>query len=386
MTPADLRSIVEHLSSYPTRNSHSAYLRPAMEWVAEQYQAIPGMEVELMEFMLPVGRRVPEPTPVVQVIATLPGDCPDIVMQSAHVDSFVLNGDQATARAPGANDDASGVAVGICVARALALERGAPAPHPLTTSGAGAPHSGAGGAGAPHSRRNTLKFVAYCGEEQGLLGAKALADRAVAENWSVLGILNNDMVGSSTNLNGQSERNALRLYSDLPAREFARYAEWTVRQNCPDFRLKMHLRADRYGRGGDHTPFANAGFPAVRLTEVFEEWAHQHTTEDTVENMDFELLARSAEANRVVMDALSRAHPAPQNVRFDPAAGYHTLLSWDAEPGVEYCIFWRETSSAIWEGSEILGSVSEAKIVNRNKDEYVFGVAAEGGIPVEAGG
>ncbi len=363
MTPADLRTIVEHLSSYPTRNSHSEFLRPATEWVAEQYRAIPGMEVEMMEFTLPVGRRVPEPTPVVQVIATLPGDSSDIVMQSAHVDSFVLSGEQATARAPGANDDASGVAVGICVARALALECGAP---------------------APRSRRNTLKFVAYCGEEQGLLGAKALADRAVAENWSVLGILNNDMVGSSTNLNGQCERNALRLYSDLPAREFARYAEWMVRQNCPDFRLKMHLRADRYGRGGDHTPFANAGFPAVRLTEVFEEWAHQHTTEDTVENMDFELLACSAEANRVVMDALSRAHPAPQNVRFDPAAGYHTLLSWDAEPGVEYRVFWRETSRAIWEGSELLGVVSEAKMANLNKDEYVFGVAAENGIPVEA--
>lgn len=385
MTPANLRSIVEHLSSYPTRNSHSAYLRPAMEWVAEQYRAIPGMEVEMMEFTLPVGRRVPEPTPVVQVIATLPGDSPDIVMQSAHVDSFVLEGEQATARAPGANDDASGVAVGICVARALALESGAPAPHSPPASAAGAPHSGTSGAGAPLSRRNTLKFVAYCGEEQGLLGAKALAERATAEHWNVLGILNNDMVGSSRNLNGQQEGNALRLYSGEPAREFARYAEWTVRQ-AGDFRLKFQLRADRFNRGGDHTPFANAGFPAVRLTEVFEEWAHQHTLEDTVDNMDFEFLARSAEANRVVMDRLSRASAAPTEVQFALKAGYHAELSWKSEPGVRYEVYWRPTASAVWEGMLEVGETDHALLKNLNKDDYFFGVSALGGVPVEAVG
>ncbi len=354
MTPQVLREIVEHLSSFPTRNSLSPYLRPAMEWVADQYRAIPGMEVELMEFNLALGNRVPEPTSVVQVIATLPGDRPDIVMQSAHVDSLCLGADPKTGRAPGANDDASGVAVGICVARALAAEQ----------------------------RRSTLRFVAYCGEEQGLLGAKALAKRAQEEDWPILGILNNDMVGSSRNLNSQCEANALRLYSDVPAREFARYAEWVVRQSCADFRLKLHLRPDRFGRGGDHTPFANLGFPAVRLTEVFEEWAHQHTTEDTIENMDFEFLARSAEANRVVIDALSNAEAAPINVRFDPKAGYHTNLSWQGE-GQAYQVFWRETSSAIWQGCQrVTGQGAEMK--NLNKDEFIFGVAAEHGVPVEA--
>ncbi|MBL8060207.1 MAG: M28 family metallopeptidase [Chthonomonas sp.] len=354
MTSQELREIVEHLSSYPTRNSLSPYLRPAMEWVAEQYGAIPGMEVELMEFTLPVGNRVPEPTPVVQVIATLPGERPELVMQSAHVDSLCLGVDPKTGRAPGANDDSSGVAVGICVARALAAK----------------------------PRKNTLRFVAYCGEEQGLLGAKALSARAKDEDWPILGILNNDMVGSSRNLNGQSEANALRLYSDLPAREFARFAEWVVRQNCADFRLKMHLRPDRFGRGGDHTPFANLGFPAVRLTEVYEEWAHQHTPEDTIENMDFDFLARSAEANRVVMDALSKAEPAPTNVRFDPKASYHTILSWEGESS-SYEVFWRETSSATWQGSQpVKGNQVEMK--NLNKDEYIFGVAAENGVPVEA--
>lgn len=354
MTPTALREIVEHLASYPTRNSLSPYLRPAMEWVADQYRAIPGIEVELMEFTLPVGNRVPEPTPVVQVIATLPGEGHDMVMQSAHVDSLCLGVDPKTGRAPGANDDASGVAVGICVARSLS--------------------------GQPS--KNTLRFVAYCGEEQGLLGAKALAARAKEEGWPILGILNNDMVGSSRNLNGQSEPNALRLYSDLPAREFARYAEWVVRQNCPDFRLKMHLRPDRFGRGGDHTPFANLGFPAVRLTEVYEEWDHQHTPEDTVENMDFEFLARSAEANRVVMDTLSKAEPAPTNVTFDPKAGYHTHLKWEGEAST-YEVFWRETSSATWQGSQVVTG-TDATMKNLNKDEFIFGVAAKNGVPVEA--
>lgn len=354
MSPQALKEIVEHLSSFPTRNSLSPYLRPAMEWVADQYRAIPGMEVELMEFILPVGPRVPEPTPVVQVIATLRGERSDLVMQSAHVDSLCLGVNPVDGRAPGANDDASGVAVGICVARSLAHQK----------------------------PKNSLKFVATCGEEQGLLGAKALAARAKEEHWPILGILNNDMVGSSRNLNNQSEPHALRLYSDLPARELARYAEWVVRQTSSDFKLKMHLRPDRFGRGGDHTPFANLGFPAVRLTEVHEEWAHQHTSEDTVENMDFEFLARSAEANRVVMDQLSKSGPAPTNVTFDPKAGYHTNLSWQGEPQA-YQVFWRETSSATWQGCQrVTGQGAEMK--NLNKDEFIFGVAAEHGVPVEA--
>jgi hypothetical protein len=351
-----LRRTVERLAEFPTRNSLSPDLRPAVEWLADEYRAIPGMHVEIMEFNLPAGPRVPQETPVCQLIATLPGPSPHLVMQSAHIDSLCLGTDPATGRAPGANDDASGVAVGLEVARYLAAS----------------------------AHRNTLRFVAYCGEEQGLLGSKALAARATAEQWPLLGILNNDMVGSSTNLNGQKEAHALRVYADLPARELARYAEWQVRQAMPDFSLRLHYRADRFGRGGDHTPFALAGFPALRFTEVYEEWAHQHTPEDTPENMDFDLLARSAQANEVIMRSLAASGPAPTQVTFDPAASYHTQLSWQAEPGETYEVYYRLTSAATWEGCLRVGATDHVEIRDLNKDEYLFAVAATGGIPVEA--
>lgn len=351
-----VRATVERLSSFPTRNSLSPYLRPAVDWLASEYAAIPGMDVEIMEFVLPEGPRVPKPTPVCQLIATLRGETDQLVIQSAHIDSLCLGVDPVSGNAPGANDDASGIAAGLEAARRLAKER----------------------------HRHSLRFVAFCGEEQGLLGAKALAARAVEEGWSILGVLNNDMVGSSQNLNGQKEAHALRVYADTPGRELARYAEWQVRNQMPDFRLRLHYRADRFGRGGDHTPFAQQGFPALRLTEVYEEWEHQHTPLDTPENMDFELLERSAEANEVVLRALANSGQSPKGVSFATKAGYHTELAWESSAGASYEVYWRLTSSPLWDGCLAVGACDSVVMRDLNKDEFIFGVAATGGIPVEA--
>ncbi len=361
--PARLRATVERLAAFNTRNTLSVGLRESCEWIAEEFRRIPGVQVELMEYTIAPGRRIPEETKAVQVIATLPGRTDRVLMMGGHIDSLNLQeADPKTGRAPGANDDASGVAASLETARLLA----ATGPHECT-----------------------LKFIAFSGEEQGLYGATALAERAKTEGWRLEGLLNNDTVGSSRNLRGQSEPNRVRVFSEegeQGSRELARIAAWRIRQAMPDFSAKLVMRRDRFGRGGDHTPFHRAGFPAVRFIEVYEEWAHQHTPDDTVENMDFDYLARVTQANAAVLASLASAASAPEGLRVDMRQTYDTRLTWRGQPGVRYEILWRDTGSAEWEQSRTVGpfddGAGEALIENVNKDDHFFGVAALGGVPI----
>lgn len=332
--------------------------REAAKWIAEEYARIPGMEVELMEYVMPMGKRVTEPTPAVQVIATLPGETKDVVMMSAHFDSLNLQIGQMESPAPGANDDASGIAATLEVARSLATTQ----------------------------HRNTLRFAGYSGEEQGLLGAKALAERALTERWSIIGILNNDMIGNAENLNGQRDDARVRVFGAQGiSRELARIAEYRVRQSMPHFGLKFIARHDRFGRGGDHTPFADAGFAAIRLTEVHEEYSRQHTPNDVPEAIDFDYLTRVAEANRIVLASLASAMPSPNEVRLIRDQSHDTTLEWSASSDDVFEVFWRETASSVWQGCQVVHG-GKVCLIRINKDDHFFGVAAVGGIPTLAEG
>lgn len=357
-----LRETVTALSSLHTRNTLSEGHKEAAELVASWYDRIPGVEVEIMDYTLPKGRRVPDDMPAKQVIATIPGTEPGVILLGAHLDSLNLQVDAKTGRAPGANDDASGVALGLEVCRALASGK----------------------------NRHTIKFAAFTGEEQGLHGSRALAKRAKAENWPIIAMLNSDTVGSSRNNNGQSEPNAIRVFSeegDHGSRDLARYLDWLITHKVPDFDVKLVLRRDRFGRGGDHTPFVQEGFPGVRFIEVYEEWAHQHTPDDTVENMDFDYLARVTQAQIAAVQSLANAPDAPSRARVDMRTTYHTRITWNAEPEVAYRIYWRDTASPAWQHSEAVGPFEDgngrAEIKDFNKDDHVFAVGAEGGVPVE---
>ena len=160
-----LRAAVEKLSSFPTRNTNSPEHIRACEWLAEEFRKIPGCRVELMRYPVMKSRRILQDGEAVQVLATLPGEEEDIVLMGGHMDSLNLDVDPVTGRAPGANDDASGVAATLEVCRILSGTK----------------------------RRNTLKFVAFSGEEQGLLGSTALAKRARAENWKIRAVLSNEL-------------------------------------------------------------------------------------------------------------------------------------------------------------------------------------------------
>lgn len=356
VSAARLESTVRHLASYPTRNSLSRYLAPACEWLADEYRSIPGCQVEIMPYVLPIGKRVTEPTPAVQVIATLPGERPEIAMMSAHIDSLNLSVAPGEGPAPGANDDASGVAATLEAARIM----------------------------ASLPRQNTVRFVAYSGEEQGLVGAKALAARAVAEGWSIHGVLNNDMVGSSQNLSGQSNPSAVRVFGEEGrSRELARIAEYRVRLALDQFRLKLVLRHDRFGRGGDHTPFDSAGFPAVRFTEVHEEYSRQHTPDDLPDAMDFEYLANVTRANLVTLFCLANTQGKPSNVRISLDQSHDGHLTWESTDAGPFEVFWRDTASSHWQGGvEVTGY--EVTLPQVNKDDHFFAVASKNGVPVSA--
>lgn len=358
--PARLRATVEKLASFPTRNTLSPGLAASCEWIANEFRQIPGVEVEIMRYIAPAGRRVPTDTEVVQVIATIPGETARTYLMGAHIDSLNLLVQPTEGPAPGANDDASGVAATLEACRILAQRK-----WPCT-----------------------LKFVAFSGEEQGLLGSTALARRAVAEGWQLEGVLNNDTVGSSGNLAGQVNSKQVRVFSEEgethQSRELARVIEWFVRHDVPDFGVKLVLRRDRFGRGGDHTPFVQQNFSAVRFIEVHEEFTRQHTPDDLVKHMDFAYLARVTQANVAVLARLAASARPPSEVRIVRDQGHDTTLTWESTPGVPYVIYWRDTRSTEWQEAIPVGNVSRYTVKLVNKDDHYFAVGAAGGIPVPA--
>ncbi len=354
-----LRATVERLAQWPNRNTNNATLTEAAEWIAGEYRTIPGLQVELMRYRIERSQRVPEAKEVVQVIATLPGASPRRVIIGGHMDTINMVQRTLDAPAPGANDDASGTAVALEMARILAR----------------------------HRWRNTLVFVAFSGEEQGLLGSRALAKRAKAEGWTIDAVLSNDMVGNSRNNRGESNAREVRVFSeeseDHNSRELARFIHWNARGRIRGFGPKLVFRRDRFGRGGDHTPFNQGGFTAVRLVEVHEEYSRQHTPDDLPKDMDWRYLANAARLNLLTMATLANAEDAPSEVRVDRAQGYGAKINWKAKPGVRYVLYWRETTSPIWQGAKEVGAVKEATS-EFHKDDYVFAVGAVGGVPIEA--
>ncbi len=386
-----LRATVEKLASWNDRNTNNPTLTEAANWVADQYRAIPGLEVELMKYKLPKMARVPEEKEVVQVVATLKGETDRRIVIGGHLDTINMVDTQngLNARAPGANDDASGVAMAMELARIMSQKKW----------------------------RNTLVFVAFTGEEQGLYGSRALAERAVKEGWKIDAVLSNDMIGNVRNPVGQKNDKFVRVFSaDTPpptpssvsrdtrsaagqtpsraeteegarthqSRELARLIEFVTRGSVDNFGVKLVFRNDRFGRGGDHTPFMQAGFSAVRFTEAIEDYSHQHTAEDLPKHMDWKYLENCAKIDLVAMAHLGDAGDQPTSVRVNRTQGYDTTITWKGAPGARYTVYWRETSSPVWQGSVRLGAVETYTAKKLSKDDYIFAVGAVGGIPVEA--
>ena len=333
------------------------------------------------------GRRIPQRVEMKNVLARLPGHDPNdtrVLIVSGHYDSRASDPLDAKSAAPGANDDASGTAVIMELARVMST-RSCPA---------------------------TIIFVAVAGEEQGLYGAAHLAQRAQEEKWNVVAMITNDIVGntlsSETNLRdntrvrvfsegvpvveeeaGARLRQAIGSENDGPARQFARYIKEVGERYVDHMHVTLIYRRDRFLRGGDHTPFSRLGFTAVRMTEMNEDFTHQHQNVrlensvqygDLPEFVDYAYVAQVARVNLAVLANLASAPVAPDSVVIlTKELTNKTTLRWKAsalgKAPASYRILLRETTSAYWQSKFDVGNVT-THTLPYSKDNFIFAVQA----------
>jgi Zn-dependent M28 family amino/carboxypeptidase len=388
----ELRMTITRLIGFGTRHtmsdtkSDARGIGAARRWVKSRFEAISKDCGGCMEVITPSqvfsGKRLPTPTEVMDVVAIKRGssDPQRVIVMTGHLDSRVTDVMNTTSDAPGANDDASGVAALIEASRLLSKQ-----------------DNGA-----------TLVFAALSGEEQGLYGGKVLADYAVAHGWKVEAELNNDIVGNSHGQNGVIGNTTVRVFSegtktnetlkqadyrryhggevDSPSRNLARYIDRIADQYLPDFRVHMIYRTDRFGRGGDQVEFLKAGYPAVRVTEAHENYTRQHQdlrTEngirygDTIDGVDFRYLARVTALNAITMASLSRAPAPPTGVKVEGALATDTTVQWNKVPGAAgYRVHWRDTTAPQWQYERAVGDVDHAVLQDVVIDDWFFGVSA----------
>jgi hypothetical protein len=394
---AELRATIVKLVSFGTRHtmsdttSKTRGIGAARRWVKSRFEAISRDCGGCIEVVTPsqtfTGKRLPTPIEVMDIVAIKrgTGDPNRVIVMTGHLDSRVTDVMNSKSDAPGANDDASGVAALIEASRLLSKQ----------------------------DNRATLVFAALSGEEQGLYGGKVLADYAVAQGWQVETDLNNDIVGNSRGQNGAIDNTSVRVFSegtksnetaaqatarsyhggevDSPSRNIARTMANIADAYLPDLRVRMIYRTDRYGRGGDQVPFLEAGFPAVRVTEAHEDYTRQHQDlrvgktdqdrdvhyGDTIDGIDFRYLAHVTALNALTMAALSRAPAPPTGVTIDGALATDTTVKWNKVAGAAgYRIHWRDTTAAQWQHQLSVGDVDNAVIKDVVIDDWFFGVSS----------
>lgn len=393
----NLKAIVEKLVSFGTRHTLSDTVSPtrgigaARRWIKSEFekyaQASSGrMTVEFHETIVQPSARVPNPSKIVNVVATLeprrtPHQSPKrILIVGGHFDSRASDPLDAVSDAPGANDDASGTALTMELARVM----------------------------SKYEFDATVVFIAFVGEEQGLLGATAWAEMAKQNGWNIEAVFNNDIVGSSVGGDGTKENRYVRLFSEAfsPAdtgsvyrqrialgyendggsRSLARYIKEIAERYQPNFGVKMVYRLDRFSRGGDHRPFHERGYRAVRFSVATEnyDWQHQNVRVeggkeygDLVKFMDFEYLTHVTRANAAALATLAGAPAPPKNAQIVSALGYDTVLRWDKNTETDlagYYVRYRETTSPVWQHQVFTADTTIS--LKPSKDEYLFGVQA----------
>ncbi len=378
----NLETLVRKLVSFQTRHtlsdttSKTTGIGAARTWIKsefEKYSASSGgrLQVSYDTFTQPAdGRRITAPVVLKNVMAILPGTDPNdkrMLMLSGHYDSRVTDVMNVKDFSPGANDDASGVAAVMEMCRIMSKQKFSA----------------------------TLVFVAMVGEEQGLYGATNLAKRAKAEGWNVHLLMNNDIVGNSYGMETDIKDNkSVRVFSeggitgaenDGNARQAARYIKEVAERYVDQLEVKLIYRKDRYLRGGDHTPFSTAGFTAVRITEMNEDFNRQHQDVriengfkfgDLPEYVDYTYLQKVTRMNLSVMANLAWSCQEPENVVIlTSGLTNKTALKWEVPKGktpAGYYVLMRETSSPFWERKFFVKTNSAS--LAYSKDNYFFGV------------
>jgi len=397
----DARNIertIRKLVSFGTRSTLSTQTDPnrgvgaARDWLFSEFSKAAAesggrMTVEKQTFEQPKAARVPEPITITNIVATLKGTQPESVARtyivSGHYDSMCTSPTDATCDAPGANDDASGTAAVLEMARVM----------------------------AKYKFDATIIFMAVAGEEQGLLGSTYAAEQAKQKGVDVEAMFTNDIIGSSTSSDGLRDAHTVRVFSegvpsnekpeeatvrrgvggenDSAPRQLARFIKETGERYVPAMRVMMVYRRDRYLRGGDHIPFLERGFAAVRFTEPHEDYRHQHQNVRIENNVqygdlpqfdDFNYIADVARVNAASLAVLALAPARPKNVGLITARLTNdTDLKWDANKETDlagYEIVWRDTTSPVWTNTRAVGNVTSYTMKSMSKDNYFFGVRA----------
>ncbi|KAK7039343.1 peptide hydrolase [Favolaschia claudopus] len=393
--PARIQAIITKLVSFGTRNTMSSQTDPtrgigaARDWIASQMQTFAATSGGRMTVSVPGYLQTPtgsiiKNTMISNVVATLKGssDPNRIYVVSGHYDSRNTNNSDFTNDAPGADDDGSGVAVAMELARVMAT----------------------------HKPAATIMFAAVAGEEQGLFGSAFMAATLKNASANVQGMLNNDIVGSSTGDDGTTDPFNIRMFAqgipstetsaqisdrisigaenDSPIRQLGRFVVEVASNAVTQMNVQMIYRPDRFLRGGDHESFIKNGYPAVRFTEPAENFAHQHQDVrvvngvqfgDLLQFCDFDFNARVARVNGVALWSLAQAPGTPKGLTLDTSVlTNNSTLKWTGDPAAAgYEVVWRASEDAFWTHVIPVGKVTSTTVL-LSKDNAQFGVRAVG--------
>lgn len=330
--------------------------------------------------------RVPKDAWIVNVVAVQKGSkYPNrYIIMSGDIDSRASNTMDYTSDAPGANDNASGMAGVMEAARVL----------------------------SKYDFESSIVYLGLSGEEQGLFGGQGFAKMAKDKGWEIIGVFNNDMIGNIEGVDGVIDNRAFRIFSEpVPpteterernmrrfyggevdgiSRQLARYVHRTTETYMPEMNPMMVYRLDRFGRGGHHRPFNDLGFAGIRIMEAHENYTQQHQdirTEDgieygdVIEHVNFDYAAKLTAVNAINMASLAWAPPAPKNVAIGGIVEPSAKLKWEKVEGdnvAGYKIYWRDTTAPQWEHSRFVGDTDNFTLEGIVIDNFLFGVATVG--------
>jgi hypothetical protein len=390
-----IKADIEKLVSFGTRHSLSETgsgtqgIGAARRWIKAEFEAISAecggcLEIMMIGDTISGQARISDPTEIISVIAIQRGktDPNRMVMMSGDIDSRISDIQNFEDLSPGANDNASGMAGVIEAARLL----------------------------SKYEFSGSVVYAGLAGEEQGLWGGKIVAAHAIENGWNIDAVLNNDMIGNISGINGVINNHSARIFSegvraaeteedaktrytqggevDSASRNLARYIKKVGEQYVRNLDLMMIYRLDRFGRGGHHRPFNAAGFPGIRIMEVNEHYDRQHQDlrseegrhyGDTIEFVDFDFAAKLTALNAVSLAAMAWAPAPPANVSVKGMVYHSTTLSWDAGTDSNlagYRVHWRSTTAPEWTNSRFVGNVSSFRLENIVIDNYFFGVSS----------
>jgi hypothetical protein len=396
--------ILKRLESFETRSTLSSTtsttrgVGAARQWILDEMKNYsPKLQVSFDTYQVTPQGRITRDVELRNVMAVLPGRSPRRIYISGHYDTVARPGGQGAANAGAPTTSADPAASDAPAARPVDPNA------PLDNVAPGVNDDGSGTALTIELARvfsqsgidfdATLVFMCHVGEEQGLVGARLHAQKAAAEKIPIEAVLNNDIVGNDKGGNGIVDGATIRVYAegpeDSPSRELARFVQRWGARYVPSHKVRPMARPDRFGRGGDHSAYNQLGFTAVGFRESRENFTRQHDVRDTFDGISLPYLAQNARVNAAAAATLALAPPPPgvlsdrqQPMITRAPSGYDANLKWNAVPGAAaYRIFWREAWGSDWQQDLRVGNVTSVILPNVQIDDYVFGVAA-----MDAGG